>query len=256
MNTRDILSTWHALLASAAAASLAACEAAPPPETAAAEAQSGASTAAPAPSSAPAPVTAERPATPLPPNAEPAVVTVLGDSITAGYGLSANQALPVQLESVLRTQGTPVRVRGAGVSGDTTGGGLARVEFSVRPDTDVAVVALGGNDLLQGIDPARTRANLDAIISKLKARGITVVLAGMQAPPQLGTYAQEFNALYPELARKHDVALYPFLLQGVALMRQYNQQDGIHPNAEGARIIAAGLAPTVAKAVEAHAARG
>ena len=179
------------------------------------------------------------------------MVTVLGDSITAGYGLSASQALPVQLESVLRAQGLPVRVRGAGVSGDTTGGGLARVDFSVQPDSDVVVVALGGNDLLQGIDPARTRANLDAIIGRLKARGHTVVLAGMQAPPQLGAYAAEFNALYPALARQHDVPLYPFLLQGVALMRQYNQQDGIHPNAEGARIIAAGLAPTVAQAVRA-----
>jgi acyl-CoA thioesterase-1 len=145
--------------------------------------------------------------------------------------------------------GVPARVRSAGVSGDTTSGGLARVDFSVQDDTDVAVVALGGNDMLQGTDPNRVRANLDAIIRKLEKRGMTVVLAGMMGPPQFGSYTQAFNAIYPDLAKKHGTYLYPFLLNGVALVQRYNQQDGIHPNAEGARLIAAGLAPVVAAAI-------
>ncbi len=177
------------------------------------------------------------------------VVTVLGDSITAGLGLSAAQSLPAQLESALARLGTPVRVRAAGVSGDTTAGGLARVNFSVQADTDVCLVALGGNDLLQGVEPARMRANLDGIIGKLKARGITVVLAGMRGPPQFGAYTQAFDAVFTSLAEEHRLHLYPFLLEGVALLERYNQQDGIHPNAEGARIIARGLAPVVAATV-------
>jgi acyl-CoA thioesterase-1 len=178
-----------------------------------------------------------------------AIVTMLGDSITAGYGLSAAQSLPIQLEAALRDLGVPARVRSAGVSGDTTAGGLARVDFSVQDDTDVAVVALGGNDMLQGTDPGRVRANLDAIVRKLKARGMTVVLAGMMGPPQFGSYTQTFNRIYPDLAEQHGTYLYPFLLNGVALVERYNQRDGIHPNAEGARLIAAGLAPVVAAAI-------
>ena len=177
------------------------------------------------------------------------IVTMLGDSITAGYGLNAAQSLPVQLEAELARLGVPAGVRSAGVSGDTTSGGLARVDFSVQDDTDVAVVALGGNDMLQGTDVARVRANLDAIVGKLKARGMTVVLAGMMGPPQFGSYTQAFNRIYPDLAEKHGAYLYPFLLNGVALVQRYNQQDGIHPNAEGARLIAKGLAPVVAAAI-------
>ena len=185
------------------------------------------------------------------------IVTVLGDSITAGYGLSAAQALPVQLAAALKAIGRPAVVRGAGVSGDTTTGGLARVDFSVRDDTDLALVALGGNDLLQGVDPARIRSNLDRIIQRLQARDIPVMLAGMMAPPRLGTYARDFNALYPELAETRNVPLYPFLLDGVALLQRYNQPDGIHPNAEGARLIATRLAPAVAQALaRAETARG
>jgi acyl-CoA thioesterase I len=208
----------------------------------------------PAPEAAPPPRAERAPAenaAATPANAP--VVTVLGDSITAGYGLSANQALPVQLEAALRDLGVSARVRGAGVSGDTTAGGLARVDFSVRDDTDVAVVALGGNDLLQGVSTDQVRRNLDQIITRLKGRGMTVVLAGMRAPPQFGAYAAEFDALYADLARKHDVAFYPFLLDGVALVQRYNQSDGIHPNAEGARLIAARMAPTVARAVQSEA---
>lgn len=178
------------------------------------------------------------------------IITVLGDSITAGLGLASAQALPAQLEAALGELGTPVRVRAAGVSGDTTAGGLARVDFSVQDDTHVCLVALGGNDLLQGVDPARVRANLDGIIRKLKAREITVVLAGMRGPPQFGSYTQAYDAVFTSLAEEHGTYLYPFLLNGVALVERYNQADGIHPNAEGARLIARGLAPVVAAAVE------
>jgi len=184
--------------------------------------------------------------------APPRVVTVLGDSITAGFGLPAAQAVPAQLQAALRKLGLAVQVRAAGVSGDTTAGGLARVDFSVRKDTDLAVVALGANDLLQGQDPKRTRANLDGIIRKLKARRIGVVLTGISAPVEIGGgYARDFNAIFPGLARAHGVPLYPNLLDGVARRPALNQPDGIHPNARGAQIIAARLAPVVAKALAA-----
>ncbi len=186
----------------------------------------------------------------LPALAAPKVVTVLGDSITAGYGLPSREALPLKLEAELRRLGADARVRGAGVSGDTTAGGLARLDFSVRPDTAVCIVALGGNDLLQGVDPKRTRDNLDTIIRRLKARKITVVLAGMRAPPQVGgAWARDFNAVFTDLARAHKVAAYPFLLDGVMGIRSLNQRDGIHPNAAGVQVIARRLAPVVKKAL-------
>ena len=178
------------------------------------------------------------------------VITVLGDSITAGYGLPARSALPYQLQLALTKLGAPVQVRAAGVSGDTTAGGLARVDFSVRKDTDLVVVALGANDLLQGQDPRRTRANLDGIVKKLKARKIGVVLTGILAPVEVGGgYARDFNAVFPAVARAHGVPLYANLLAGVARQPSLNQPDGIHPNARGAAIIAARLAPVVAKAL-------
>lgn len=177
------------------------------------------------------------------------IVTLLGDSITAGFGLPSAEALPVRLEEALRAKELNVRVRGAGVSGDTTGGGLARVGYSVQDDTDLCIVALGGNDMLQGVDPKTVRANLEAIIASLKARDIPVLLAGMRAPPQYGAYAAEFDRIFADLARQDDVPAYPFLLEGVALDRRYNQPDGIHPNAQGVRIIADGLAPVVAAAL-------
>lgn len=184
--------------------------------------------------------------------AAPRVVTILGDSITAGLGLPARQALPVQLEIELRKLGAEARVRGAGVSGDTTAGGLARLDFSVRPDTAVCVVALGGNDMMQGIEPAVVRANLGRIIRRLKARKIAVVLAGMHAPIQMGgAYSRQFNAVFGELAKTHGVAFYPALLAGVMGAPRLNQDDGVHPNAAGVRIIARKLAPVVAKALKA-----
>jgi len=185
-----------------------------------------------------------------PSDAPEKIVTILGDSITAGYGLPAVDALPAQLEKAIRASGAAVRVRAAGVSGDTTAGGLARVDFSVEDDTDLCIVALGGNDLLQGIEPAAMKTNLQAILDRLKARRIPVLLAGMRAPPQYGSYAAEFDRVFADLAKVDDVTAYPFLLNGVALDRRYNQPDGIHPNAAGVKIIVAGLAPAVDKALQ------
>lgn len=182
------------------------------------------------------------------------VVTILGDSITAGLGLPANLALPVQLHLALEKLGVPNIVRGAGVSGDTSGDGAARMDFSVQPDTQVVVVALGGNDLMQGVDPKTTRANLDKILTRLKARHMGVVLAGLHAPAELGaSYARDFDAVFAELARTHHVTLYPDLLAGVSRNRALNQGDAIHPNAQGAQIIASRLAPVVAKELKKRA---
>jgi acyl-CoA thioesterase I len=182
------------------------------------------------------------------------VITMLGDSITAGYGLPARDALPAQLQLALTRLGAVSIVRGAGVSGDTTAGGLARVDFSVRADTDVAIVALGGNDLLQGLDVRTTRANLDGILRRLRGRRMRVILAGLTAPQEIGGgYARDFNAIFPSLARMHGAVLYPNLLDGVARRAGLNQADGIHPNSQGARIIAARLAPVVAKVLAAGA---
>ncbi len=149
--------------------------------------------------------------------------------------------------------GIPNVVRAAGVSGDTTAGGLERVEFSVQKDTDLAIVALGGNDLLQGLDPKRTRSNLDGIVKRLKARKIPVLLAGIVAPSEVGGgYARDFNAVFLSLAKAHGVPLYPNLIEGVARKRDLNQPDGIHPNARGVQVITAKLAPVVAKALVAR----
>ncbi|PHY19974.1 arylesterase [Caulobacter sp. BP25] len=185
---------------------------------------------------------------------KPPVVTVLGDSITAGLGLTARDAMPAQLQAALARRGVSVVVRAAGVSGDTSGGGLARVGFSVANDTRVCVVALGGNDLLQGVDPAQTMANLRGVLQKLKARGVGAVLVGVAAPPAIGAaYAREFNAIFPNLAREFGVPLYANILAGVSGNPALMQRDGIHPNASGAKRIGEALAPVVARAVRARA---
>jgi len=186
----------------------------------------------------------------------PPVVTLLGDSITAGYGLPAAAALPAQLQGALARVGSPAIVRPAGVSGDTSGDGLARLDFSVQADTALCVVALGGNDLLQGIDPKVTRANLDRIVKRLKARRIGVLLVGLAAPTVIGAgYARDFDAIFPAVARAEGVALYPNLLAGVSGHPGLIQGDGIHPNAAGAKVIAARLAPFVARALSGGKAR-
>jgi acyl-CoA thioesterase-1 len=178
------------------------------------------------------------------------VVTMLGDSLTAGLGLQAQDAIPAQLQVALKAIGVQAVVRPAGVSGDTSADGLARADFSVKPDTDLAIVAFGGNDLLQGVEPAATRANLAAIVAKLKARHIPVLLVGVKAPPAIGqAYARDFDAVVPEVARKEAVASYPDLLGKVALDRTLNQGDGMHPNPRGVKIVAQRLAPAVAAAL-------
>lgn len=186
-----------------------------------------------------------------PPPPPPPLVTVLGDSITAGIGLASDLAMPARLQAALDRMSAPARVHGFGVLGDTTFGGLARVD-QVPAETSVCVVALGGNDLLQGLDPTRTKANLRAIVERLKARGIRVVLAGLKAPALLGVdYARRFTQIYPDVAREQGVFYAPDFFTGVIGVSRFMQRDGIHPNAEGARIIAERLAPVVAQALRA-----
>ncbi|MBW7836549.1 MAG: arylesterase [Sphingomonadales bacterium] len=180
------------------------------------------------------------------------VVLAFGDSLTAGYGLEPANAFPVQLERALRRQGMPATVVNGGVSGDTSTGGRARLlwllESAAAAKPDLVIVELGANDALRGIDPAVTRDNLDWIIRTLRQRDIAVILAGMMAPPNLGSdYGKAFNGLYPALAKKHGVPLYGFFLDGVAAEPAYLQEDGMHPNEKGAARIAARLAPLVAR---------
>jgi acyl-CoA thioesterase-1 len=181
------------------------------------------------------------------------VVTMLGDSITAGYGLAAADALPAQLHLALERLGVANVMRAAGVSGDTTGDAARRLDFSVQPNTAVVVVALGGADMLQGVDPKVTRANLDRILTRLKQRHMGVVLAGVAAPPELGrSYARDFEGVFRALAKSHGVTLYPNLLAGVAGHPALNQADGLHPNPRGVAIIAKALAPVVARVMAGH----
>lgn len=180
--------------------------------------------------------------------AEAPKVLMLGDSITAGYGLPPEDALPVRLEAYLKSAGSPAKIINAGVSGDTSAGGRARLGWALAEKPDFAIVALGGNDLLRGIDPKDTRANIDAILAELKAKGIKTLLAGMLAPPNLGRdYGVAFNAVYPDLAKKYEVALYPFLLEGVAMDASLNQADGIHPSRKGVDAVVERLGPAVKK---------
>jgi acyl-CoA thioesterase-1 len=181
---------------------------------------------------------------------EPFTIVAFGDSLTAGYGLPPEEAFTTQLEASLKTAGLSVRVVNAGVSGDTTKAGLARLDWSVPDGTGLVVLELGANDALRGIAPSDTHANLEVMISGLKQRNIPVLLAGMLAPPNMGAdYEAAFNAIYPKLASKHDVPLYPFFLAGVASNPLLNQADGIHPNAQGTMVIVKQLAPVVVKLV-------
>ncbi|MEM9470384.1 MAG: arylesterase [Pseudomonadota bacterium] len=180
----------------------------------------------------------------------PFSIVALGDSLTAGYGLPPEDAFTTRLEQRLKQNGLNVEVVNAGVSGDTSKGGLARVDWSVPDGSDLVIVELGANDALRGISPAETAKNLDAIVTRLKQRGISVLLAGMLAPPNMGKeYEDAFNAIYPELAEKHGVELYPFFLDGVAADPKLNQADGIHPNAAGTGVIVERLSPMVDKLV-------
>lgn len=168
----------------------------------------------------------------------PVNILVLGDSLTAGYGLAPEEAFPVKLEQRLKKEGRNVRVLNGGVSGDTSAGGRARLDWALADKPDAVIVELGANDGLRGLEPAQMKDNLDAIIADLKKRNIAVLLAGMRAPPNFGPrYGAEFDAVYPSLAKKHAVPLYPFFLDGVAAEPALNQRDGIHPNRDGVRVI-------------------
>jgi acyl-CoA thioesterase-1 len=175
-------------------------------------------------------------------------LVAFGDSLTAGFGLAPSEAFPVVLEQRLRALGHDIVVENAGVSGDTTSGGLARLDWAVPEGTDAVILELGANDMLTGQSHERARTNLDRILERLKARNIDVLVAGMRASRSLGAeYADAFDRIYPELATKHGTLLYPFFLDGVALDPRLNLPDGIHPTAEGVRVIAERILPSVEK---------
>ena len=174
------------------------------------------------------------------------VIVAFGDSLTAGLGLPEKDSFPAQLERALKARGQQVKVINAGVSGDTASAGLARLDWAMPDDASAVIIELGANDALQGLDPAATKATLEKIITELKARGLPILLAGMEAPPNLGKeYVEQFRALYADLAQRYDLILYPFFLDGVALDDKYTLGDGMHPNAEGVARIVDGILPKV-----------
>ncbi len=176
----------------------------------------------------------------------PIKMVAFGDSLTAGLGLPANRSFPIQLQKALESKGIKVDMINAGVSGDTTSGGRERLDWSIPEGTEAVILELGANDAMRGTDPDVTRAALSDILTRLKARKIAVLLCGMLAPPNYGAeYAARFNAIYPELAKRFDVPLYPFFLDGVAAEKKLNQGDGIHPTAEGVDLIVKNMLPTV-----------
>jgi acyl-CoA thioesterase-1 len=182
------------------------------------------------------------------------VIVAFGDSLSAGFGLDEADAFPARLETALRAEGIDATVVNSGVSGETSAGGRARLDWSLPEAVDLVIVELGANDGLRGIDPAETEANLDAILRALKARETAVLFTGMLAPLNLGReYANAFDAVFPRLAARHDVPFYPFFLEGVAADPTLNQSDGIHPNAEGVTRIVTGILPFVRRALVAGA---
>ncbi|BCR03424.1 arylesterase [Desulfuromonas versatilis] len=177
-------------------------------------------------------------------------IAVLGDSLSAGYGLDPAEAFPARLEKALCERGHAVEVLNAGVSGDTTAGGLARLDWTLAAEPDLVLLELGGNDALRGIDPESVEQNLDGILVALEKRQVRVLLAGMRAPRSLGAgYEKSFNAVFPRLAERHQVAFYPFFLAGVAGNPAFNQPDGIHPNAAGVAEITRRILPLVEQLV-------
>jgi acyl-CoA thioesterase-1 len=183
--------------------------------------------------------------------AEPVKILAFGDSLTAGLGLSEAEAMPTQLNQALDKMGRPALVINGGVSGDTTAGGAARIDWALADKPQIMILALGANDMLRGLDPAGARANLETIIDKAQAAGVEIVLAGMLAPPNLGTdYKKAFDALYPDLAKAHDLLFLPFLLQDVAQQSGLNQVDGMHPNGKGVAVMVQHLLPLVTEAMD------
>jgi acyl-CoA thioesterase-1 len=178
--------------------------------------------------------------------AEPRKIVGLGDSLMAGYGLDAGQSFPEKLQAALGRSGHEVLIANAGVSGDTTSGGLARLDWSVPEGTEIVILELGANDMLRGIAPDITRKNLGQTIERLKARGIVVLLAGMRAAPNLGPdFSAAFDAIYPDLARQYGLAFYPFFLDGVAAEPALLLDDGMHPNAAGVERMVERFLPTM-----------
>jgi len=181
---------------------------------------------------------------------KPVQIVALGDSLTAGYGLPNGDAFPTKLQAALKAKGIDAAVANAGVSGDTASAGLERIDWSVPDGTGAVIVELGANDALRGLDPAVTRKALDAILTRLAARRLPVLFAGMKAPPNMGAdYASVFDAIYPALAVKHPVIFYPFFLDGVAADAKLNQGDGMHPTAAGVDVIVARILPSVVELV-------
>lgn len=186
----------------------------------------------------------------------PVKVVALGDSLTAGLGLPAKDGFVPRLQAALAADGVAAEIANAGVSGDTAADGLARLDWSVPQGTDAVIVELGANDMLRGIKPQVTRDALDAILKRLTARHIAVLLCGMRAAPNLGAaYGEEFAHMFPELAAKYGVVLYPFFLDGVAADRKLTQPDGMHPNAMGVGVIVARILPQVKDLIARAAAR-
>ena len=184
--------------------------------------------------------------------AEPFKIVGFGDSLTAGYGLGPGEGFTDKLQAALRAKGRDVTVANAGVSGDTTSGGLARLDWSVPDGTRLVILELGANDMLRGVSPDITRKNLDEMLGKLKKRKIAVLLAGMRAAPNLGAdYQNAFDAIFPNLAKTYDVPLYPFFLDGVAGQPGLRLEDGLHPNAKGVDQMVERILPTVEKAIAA-----
>jgi len=182
-----------------------------------------------------------------PARAEPAEIIAFGDSLSAGYGVGPGESFPEQLQAALAKAGLDVKVVNAGVSGDTTTGGLARLDWSVPASADLVIVELGANDALRGISPDVTKRNLDEILKRLTARpGTKVILAGMLSPPNMGEdYARRFNPIYAELAQTYGVAYYPFFLDGVASVAALNQADYMHPNKDGVAVVVERMLPLV-----------
>jgi acyl-CoA thioesterase I len=173
-------------------------------------------------------------------------IVALGDSLTAGLGLPPGQSFPDVLQRSLKAKGYDVEIANAGVSGDTVADGLARLDWATPEGVDAAIVELGANDMLRGLDPAATKKSLSEILSRLQARHIPVLIAGMRAAPNLGPdYQKRFDAIYPDLAQQYGAALYPFFLDGVAADPKLNQKDGMHPTKEGVEVIVAGIMPAV-----------
>ncbi len=187
----------------------------------------------------------------MPASADPVRVVGLGDSLMAGYGLGPGEAFPDKLQAALRNRGHDVVIENAGVSGDTSSGGLSRLDWSVPEGTAVVILELGANDMLRGIEPAITEKNLDAMVSRLKERGIAVLLAGMRAAPNLGPeFAAQFDPIYERIARTHGIALMPFFLDGVAADPNFLLADGMHPNATGVDVMVGRALPFVERLLE------